>query len=87
MTFREALKTIAAESLRNLGEMDMWGDMVAGLVAVFLLAVRLAVLVTFPISLPLIAWLMIVDEQKRAREFEALRAKLRRGMHQNGPGT
>ena len=86
MDCRTALKDAASGSLKAMADRLMWAGILAGAVATVVLLVRLLVLVTFPVSTPLIAWLLILDERRTAEQVEQARARLRRGIHQNGPG-
>lgn len=84
MNAREAL----VESVRvigwNLSEKHMWTHLRIGVNAGVALILRIAILVAFPVTVPVIAWLLIKEERDRpAREAEA-RTRLRAGIHRNG---
>ena len=84
MKIIEAFKISALGAMDGIIDREMWEDIGAGLFAVFVLLVRCLILVTFPVSVPLIAVLIMLDERKRARDSIEARARMRRGMHHNG---
>ena len=84
MKIIEAFKISALGTLDGMHCRKMWEDIGGGMLASFVLLVRCLILVTFPISVPLIAVLIMLDERKRARDSIEARARMRRGMHNNG---
>lgn len=89
LTYRQALRKAACETLTMLAHPDVWSDLGRalrdGVWSILFLLVRLGLLLAFPLSIPLVAYLMVLDERKRAAHEIEIRAKLRRGIHQNGP--
>jgi hypothetical protein len=85
LTKREALRTAVVGSFTALAEPAAWKDIGMGLIGLLAQAIRLCILLTLPISAPIIAWLLVLDDRKRAAQLDEIHARLRRGIHQNGP--
>lgn len=79
------LKIAAEGTLYSIVAQDTWRDLCLGLLAVMVLALRFAILLTFPISTPLIAWLIWwLSDRKFKRDAAATTERLLRDMHRNG---
>lgn len=78
------LKIAAEGTLFGLVASDTWTDLCVGLLAVVTLALRALILVTFPVSTPLIAWLIWVDDRKHERDAEVITKRLLSDIHRNG---
>lgn len=84
MKFIEAFEISVLGTIDGMLDRKMWKCIGGGMLAAFFLLVRCLILVTFPVSVPLIAVLIMLDERKRARDSIEARARMRRGMHNNG---
>jgi hypothetical protein len=85
---RKYLFLAAQGSFAGIADSETWRDIGLGMLALLVLALRVLILVTFPISTPLIAWAIWADERKRAREMAAYSARAAFLRHQqNGPGN
>lgn len=73
--------------LGGLVDDELWRGLREGAFAVLVLVVRLLLLALAPVSVPLIAWMIVHDRRRRAEQDAETRARLRRGLHQNGPGA
>lgn len=63
----QALHIAASGTLDAMRNRAMWRDIGTGIVAKMVLVVRCAILVTFPVSVPLIACMIMLDEHRRNR--------------------
>ena len=77
------LKIAAAGTLYGLVARETWTDLGLGMLAVLVMVLRVAILVTFPISTPLIAWLIWLDDRKFKRDAATTTERLLRDMHRN----
>lgn len=84
LTYRQALRAAAATAFTSLGRSEQWRDIGVGVLALVVQIIRLGILFTFPISTPLIAWLIQLDERKTAIQRAEARARLAEQLHQNG---
>lgn len=64
--------------LGGIVDEELWDAMREGAFSIFVLVVRLILLVLFPISVPLIAWMVIHDRKLRDEQQEEFRARVRR---------
>lgn len=87
MDWRQSLKRASWGTFAGMADDEMWGRIGLGILAVVVLLLRIVFVLTYPISTPIIAWLLILDERKRDEQVARRRAKMRAGMHQNGPGA
>lgn len=83
ITYKQALRATAIGTLKALGYRNTWEDLLSGAIALVVLAVRLLILLTFPISVPLIAllarhWLNELDGKRQTirQQMQADRDKL-----------
>lgn len=77
MTFLDELRAEAAASVTMLGHRSMWDDIVTGAWGCFALAIRLLILMLFPISVPLIAWIVVKDKKLRLVQEAEARKRMR----------
>lgn len=63
----------------------MWGDIGNGILAILVLLLRLLILVTFPVSQPVIAWLLWKSDKFNRERLDEARARLRARMNSNIP--
>lgn len=84
MTYAQALKAAARTAFTALGPSEQWRDIGNGMIAVLVQLIRLAILLSFPFSTPLIAWLIQLDERKTAVQRAEARERLLQQIHQNG---
>lgn len=85
LTWKKALRASALGTFTALTYADTWRDIGAGIFAVSVQLLRILLLVLFPVTIPLFAWLIIRDTKRRAEEEPKRRAALRAGIHKNGP--
>lgn len=78
------LKIAALGTLDGLVMRDTWTEIWIGLLSCIVMAIRVLILVTFPISTPLIAWLIWLDDRKHERDAAAATVRLLRDIHRNG---
>lgn len=84
MKYHQALRTAAVESVLCIADRKAWRTLAAGLYGLLFIALRIVMLVTFPVSVPLIAWLIQHDSHRRLEQAQLARAQLIAGIHQNG---
>lgn len=82
ITPAQALKIAARDTIGCLLTPKAWREVCAGAVALAFILLRLLMLVTFPISIPLVAWCRFADARARAGydPMEAVLRKARRGV-------
>ena len=71
-TYTNSLREASADNIRCLAHPAAWRDLKAGAVALVFILLRVAMLLTYPISTPLMAWAILSNE--RARHRSARRA-------------
>lgn len=84
MSARYYLKVAVQGTLDAMVCRRMWDDIGNGLLAIVVLALRLLILVTFPVSQPLIAWMLWKSDRINREHLAEARARLRAAMHRNG---
>lgn len=68
-TYLNALREAAADNVRCLAHRRAWRDLHTGMVALAFIALRIMMLVTYPVSTPLMAWVIHSNERARHRAF------------------
>lgn len=85
----EALITAATETFTCFFKPQFWTIAVAGMAAIggalMWLSLRVLMIITFPISIPLMAWAIYADDRKNRKQAEEIMERLRKGIHRNGP--
>lgn len=71
-TYLNALREASADNIRCLAHPSAWRDLRTGAVALAFLLLRLVMLLTYPVSTPLMAWVIL--ENERAQHRSARRA-------------
>lgn len=66
-TYRNALREAAADNLRCLAHRAAWRDLHTGMVALAFIALRIVMLITYPISTPVMAMVLLQNERARHR--------------------
>jgi hypothetical protein len=85
---RKLLKDAFVEIiLGGLVDEELWKALREGAFAALVLVVRLILLAIFPISVPLVAWMVIHDRERREKQQAEFRIRVRQEMHQNGPAA
>lgn len=69
-TYLSALREASTDNVRCLFSRAAWRDLGIGLVAAAFLLLRLVMLVTYPISTPLMAWAILSRERAWDRAFK-----------------
>lgn len=84
ITYKEALKRAAIGSLKGLVWRETWTDLLFGVAAALLLCSRVVTVLTYPISTPLIAWVLMRETNRREAKATEIRRRMRADMHKNG---
>lgn len=71
-TYLNALREASADNIRCVVHRAAWRDLAAGGVALAFLVLRVLMLLTYPISTPLMAW--VIHANERAQHRAARRA-------------
>lgn len=66
---------------------DIMKGIGTGLYFLWVLVARIVMVLILPISAPIIAWLLLRQDQRVVGDADKARARLRRGIHQNGPSV
>lgn len=84
----EALITAATETFTCFFKPQFWTIAVAGMAAIggalMWLSLRVLMIITFPISIPLMAWAIYADDRKYRKQAEEAMRQMREGRPQNG---
>lgn len=83
ITPTQALKIAARDTIGCLFTPKAWREVRAGAIATAFLLLRLLMLVTFPISIPLAAWCRWEEARLRAG-YDPVEAVLRKARQQRG---
>lgn len=66
-TYVNALREASADNIRCLAHPSAWRDLRTGAVALAFLVLRLVMVLTYPISTPLMAWVILQNEREQHR--------------------
>lgn len=84
----EALITAATETFTCFFRPQFWTIAVAGMAAIggalMWFSLRVLMILTFPISIPLMAWAIYADDRRNRKQAEEIMQRLRKGICQNG---
>lgn len=68
-TYLDALREASTDNIRCLFVPAAWRDLRAGMVALTFILLRLVMLLTYPISTPLMAWVILENERAQHRAW------------------
>lgn len=66
-TYLNALREAAADNIRCLAHRAAWRDLKNGAIALVFLLLRVVMLLTYPVSTPLMAWVILANERAMHR--------------------
>lgn len=75
MKYSNALRTAAADTVLCVVHPEAWASIRTGAVGLAFVLLRLALLLSFPVAVPLMAWATWYTERDNARRMERYRAR------------